>query len=621
MCGIAGAVDAGGAEPAGVERQLDTLDHRGPDSRGSFVSPQCVVGQTRLAVIDLVTGDPPITNEDGTVGVALNGEIYNYRALADGLRARGHHLRTTGDTEVIAHLVGELEPVEVARRLEGMFAFAAWDGRRGRLVLGRDRLGKKPLYYWTGGSRLVFGSEIKAVLADPAVPREMDPDALPAYLTFGYVPTPGTFFAGIRSVPPGHVLVVEPGAEPRLECYWSPPLPAATAPPMAFAEAVHQARGLLTAAVERRMVADVPLGAFLSGGLDSSAVVAIMAGLSSQPVRTFTIGFTDGSFDERPYARMVAERFGTEHVEFVVTPDAIELVERLVWHHDQPFADSSAIPTYLLSELTRRHVTVALAGDGGDEVFAGYERFVAAGALQRVQWVPGSVRTAVTGVAARIPGGDTRRVVGRAKRFLATADRTPLEAVRALLAPIDDGWRDALLGAPAPPSATDAWRTAWAASEGSDLLTRLLDLNVRTYLLDDLLPKVDRASMAHGLEVRTPLLDQKLMEWVAGLPRTALLRGFETKRVLRAAMATELPPEILRRRKKGFGVPVDRWFRTDLSSYLESMLGSPAARVRAHLEPDAVDRLLSEHRTGTANHGPALFALLTLEIFLRRESW
>ncbi|MEA2932881.1 MAG: hypothetical protein QOI56_1666, partial [Actinomycetota bacterium] len=378
MCGIAGAIGTVDVDRDAVERQLRTLDHRGPDSWGMYARGRAAIGQTRLAIIDLVTGDPPITNEDGRVGVALNGEIYNYLALGDDLRHDGHKLATHGDTEVIAHLAESLEPVALARRLVGMFAFAVWDDRRGRLILGRDRLGKKPLYYWAHDGRLVFGSEIKSVLAHPWVPRDLDPDAIPAYLTFGYVPTPRTFFAGIHSVPPGHVLVMDDDGQPRIERYWEPQVPKAGGVELIdlpLDEAATEVRALLTRAVERRLLADVPIGAFLSGGVDSSAVVGIMAGLSARPIRTFTIGFDDDDgYDERPYARTVAERFGTEHVEFVVKPDAVNLVERLVWHHDQPFGDSSAIPTFLLSELTHRHVTVALCGDGGDELFAGYER-------------------------------------------------------------------------------------------------------------------------------------------------------------------------------------------------------------------------------------------------------
>ncbi len=624
MCGIAGAADWTDAEQGhAVERQLDCLDHRGPDSRGVHARPGAAIGQTRLAVIDLVTGDPPIAGEDDAVGVCLNGEIYNYRSLADELRRKGHCLRTQGDTEVIAHLAEDLEPLEVARRLDGMFAFAVWDEPRRRLVLGRDRFGKKPLYYWSEGRRFVFGSEIKSVLAHPWVTAELDPDAIPAYLTFGYVPTPRTFFRGVRSVRPGHVIVVEDG-DLREAPYWEPRIPGTDGVSPVDAsldECASQVLALLRAAVDRRLVADVPLGAFLSGGVDSSAVVALMAGLQSRPVHTFTIGFEDNEgFDERPYARTVAERFGTDHVEFVVKPDAVELVERLVWHHDQPFGDSSAIPTFLLSELTRQHVTVALSGDGGDEIFAGYERFAAAGALTRYQSLPRPVRQSIAKVATRVPASAMGGRGAGLRRFMARSELGVLDAYLAWVSPVPGEVGEMLLSGSSPWARED-YRRIWDGSHGGALLSRLLDLNLRTYLLDDLLPKVDRMSMAHALEVRSPFLDRELVEFALRIPPPMQARGMAGKRVLKRALKDLVPDEVLHRRKKGFGVPLDRWFRTDLRSYLEAMLGSPDGRVRAHLPEPAVDRMLGEHMTGTANHRDALWALLTLEVFLRNREW
>jgi asparagine synthase (glutamine-hydrolysing) len=622
VCGIAGVVGADATE-ATVEAQLALLCHRGPDSAGVYARPGGVVGQTRLAVIDLVTGDPPITNEDGDVGVALNGEIYNYRALATELRRDGHRLTTTGDTEVIAHLAEDLEPVELARRLEGMFAFAVWDDRRRRLVLGRDRVGKKPLYFWSGNGRLVFGSEIKAVLEHPAVPRQLDPDAIPAYLTFGYVPTPRTFFAGIQSLPPGHVLTADE-AGVRVERYWEPPLRQTAAPRTSAFDlpaAARELRRLLTAAVERRLVADVPLGAFLSGGVDSSAVVGIMAELGARPLRTFTIGFEDDEgYDERPYARAVAERFHTDHTEFVVKPDAVSLVEELVHHHDQPFGDSSSIPTYHLAKLTRAHVTVALCGDGGDELFAGYERFAGALAMGRYQRLPRTVRSGVAKALDALPAGGSRSRLGVARRFATSANADLIDAYLSWVSFVPEGWRRELLGS-SDGWAIDDYHRIWAASEGADLLDRLLDINLRTYLLDDLLPKADRMSMAHALEVRSPFLDRELLEWSFALPRSARLRGVTTKRVLKLALDDLLPGDILHRRKHGFGIPLDRWFRTDLRSYVDAMLCSTSSRSRSYLKPDAIDRLVGEHQRGAVNRGDSLWTLLTLEAFLRREGW
>ena len=618
MCGIAGAV-GGSPDRDVLERQLRQLEHRGPDSWGVHMGSQGAVGQTRLAVIDLVTGDPPIANDDGTIGVVLNGEIYNFRELRAELLGRGHRLHTQGDTEVLAHLAEELEPVDLARRLEGMFAFAVWDETRQRLVLGRDRLGKKPLYYaTTPQGTLVFGSEIKAVLAHPDVPRRVDDGAVPAYLTFGYVPTPRTFYEGIVSVPPGHVLTVQPGRAPVLERYWDPrPSPGAASP--SLEDAAVEVRRLLTAAVDRRLIADVPLGAFLSGGIDSSSIVGIMAGLSSKPVRTFTIGFEDDEgYDERPYAAMIAERFATDHVEFVVKPDALDLLERLVWHHDQPFGDSSAIPTFLLSELTRKHVTVALCGDGGDELFAGYERFSGALVHHRYTKMPASVRGLVRTGARSLPPRLAGGRAGSLQRFLDRSEMPLLDAFMAWISYLGPEWRSTSVVRP-DDWGRDDYAAVWQRSEGAPLLDRLLDLNLRTYLLDDLLPKVDRMAMAHALEVRTPFLDRELVEYSLSLPPQLKARGWSRKRVLKAAVRDLLPAEVLRRRKRGFGVPLDRWFRTDLRSYVRSTLGAPDARVLAHVHADGIQRLLDEHDRAARNHGLALWALLTLESFLRRE--
>lgn len=591
---------------------------------GAYAQPGVVIAQTRLAIVDLVTGDPPITNEDGSIGVAFNGEIYNFRQLQAQLVRGGHQLKTKCDTEVIAHLGEDHEPVALARRLDGMFAFALWDERRRRLVLGRDRFGKKPLYYWTDGERFVFGSELKAVLADPFVPRSLDPAAIPAYLTFGYVPTPATFFEGVRSVPPGHVLTFDGEGLVTLESYWRPPLPGVdgcTALALPFADAHREVRRLLSSAVERRLVADVPLGAFLSGGIDSSAVVALMAGLSSAPVKTFTIGFHDrDGYDERPYAAQVARRFGTEHTEFVVEPDKAELIERLVVHHDQPFGDSSALPTFLLSQLTRQHVTVALCGDGGDELFGGYERFAAALALQRLDRVPASAVKVLSRAVGRLPSDSLQGRVGSAQRML---ERLPFEmpdAFLAWLSFVPDSWRSRLLEHPSN-WAQDQYRAIWASTEGAPRLDRLLSLNVRTYLLDDLLPKVDRMAMAHGLEVRSPFLDTALAEFVMRLPPSSKVSGVSLKRVLKAAVKDLLPADILRRRKRGFGVPLDRWFRTDLRSYVDSMLCRDGARVAAYVDGDTVRAMVAEHQAGAGNLGHALWTLLTLEVFLRHEGW
>jgi asparagine synthase (glutamine-hydrolysing) len=606
-----------------AESQLSSLEHRGPDARGHFTATSGVIGQNRLAIIDLVTGDPPITNEDNSVAAVLNGEIYNFRELRAQLERRGHEFRSHGDTEVLVHLAEEVGSVELAQQLDGMFAFAIWDDRLRRLMLGRDRLGKKPLFYWVSEGRLVFGSEIKAVLADPAVPRRLDQGAIPAYLTFGYVPTPRTFFDGVRSLPPGHVLTFEPGGEPVVERYWEPPVAGINGVSHlnhSIDTAAGEVRSLLEAAVRRRLISDVPLGAFLSGGIDSSAVVGITAGELDRPVQTFTIGFedTDG-YDERPFARLAAKRHATDHHEFVVRPDAVDLVERLVWHHDQPFGDSSAIPTFLLCEMTRKHVTVALSGDGGDELFGGYERFAAGLAARRYAALPRPLQAALKRGVSVLPRGRGR--AASLQRFAGVAERGLPEAYRSWVSYVADADREALLDGHRDDWGLDDYEAIWDGSKGAQPLDRLLDLNVRTYLLDDLLVKADRMSMAHALEVRSPFLDVDLLQLTTRLHPRLKARGLSLKRVLRTAVADLVPAEILGRPKKGFGVPLDRWFRQDLRSYVGATLAAPDARLNKHLAPDALRRLLAEHESGARNHGQAIWTLLTLEVFLRRQGW
>ncbi len=609
-----------------IQEQLRLQRHRGSDASGCFCVGRGAIAQNRLSIIDLDTGDPPIANEDGTVGAVLNGEIYNFRELRGRLRRSGHQLTTRGDTEVIAHLAEDLSPVRLGQALDGMFAFAVWDRRRERLVLGRDRVGKKPLHYWASDGSLVFASEIKGVLAHPAVEASLNPEAIPAYLTFGYVPTPETFYEGVLSVPPGTVLTFEPGGEPHVERYWSFPRPRRSAPAKPptrgdLRAAAGELQTHLGAAVERRLVSDVPLGAFLSGGIDSSAIVGLMSRASGVPVPTFTIGFSDDEgFDERPHARTVAQAFGTDHHEFVVAPDAVDLVERLVWHHDQPFGDSSAIPTYLLSELTRQHVTVALSGDGGDELFAGYERFAAAVALRRYQSLPSPVRRALRKAAALTTEGSVRGRRRSIRRFVDAADNGLPDAYLDWLSFVDEPLRRRLLGS-IDTRARDEFRRLWQETGPGLVLDRLLEVNARTYLLDDLLVKADRMSMAHGLEVRSPFLDIDLLEWAAQLPPAFKLRGPALKRVLRVAMESMLPASVLARRKQGFGVPLDRWFREDLRVFVAEMLGSPRSRVCQHLARAGVKEALEAHRHGSRNLGATLWTLLTLEVFLRRHGW
>ena len=607
-----------------MQAQLACQRHRGPDAEGYFGGERGVVAQNRLSIIDLVTGDPPVTDESATIGAVLNGEIYNYQELRSVLQREGHTLSTDGDTEVLAHLAEKRDAIALARNLDGMFAFAIWDRQRERLLLGRDRMGKKPLYYWRSARAFVFASEIKGVLAHPDVSRELDERAISAYLTFGYVPTPHTFFAGIKSLPPAHVLTMTPGGDPTIERYWQLHVPgvngSADTLDISLDEAALEVRRRLEDAISRRLISDVPLGAFLSGGIDSSTIVALMAGVMGERVKTFTIGFEDREgFDERPFARAVASRFGTEHHESVVHPEAVDLVERLVWHHDQPFGDSSAVPTFLLNQVAREHVTVALAGDGGDELFAGYERFALGVAVDRALVVPASVRSAGRRALDALPASALGGSVDRAQRFATMVDEGMPWAFLGWISYVPEAWRRRLL------PKTDDWAREgyaqlWRSSKGARTLDRLLALNIETYLLDDLLVKMDRTSMAHGLEVRSPFLDIELLEFASRLAPGLKARGLSFKRVLKRAVVDLLPSEILSRPKRGFGVPLDRWFREDLAVYTQSMLG-PGAHVRCHLDGNALDQLLAEHRSGAARHGHALWTLLTLEIFLRRHGW
>jgi asparagine synthase (glutamine-hydrolysing) len=618
VCGIAGGTGHNTAsQQVVIGRQLATLDHRGPDAAGFSTSPTVVIGQTRLAVMDPAHGDPPMTDESGDVRVALNGEIYNFLELRAQLQDQGHRFRSACDTEVLAHLAESLEPVDLARALRGMFAFAVWDERRGRLILGRDRLGKKPLYFWTGGGDLVFGSEIKAVLADPRVPRELDRDVIPAYLAFGYAPSPRTFFDGVQSVPPGSVLVWERGSYV-VESYWDCRAVSTeellTAP---VEELAREAGRLFAEAVRERLVADVPLGAFLSGGIDSSAVVAVMADAASGPVRTFCIGFNEDAYDERRWARLVSDRFSTEHVEELVKPDASAALDTVLDHCDQPFADSSALPMHLLAGVARQHVTVALSGDGGDEVFGGYERFAASILLNRVQKLPTPLRAGAAGAGRVLQGGDQRGLRSRAGRLLRGFGKPMPDAYEELVRYFDDEWLTAARLSPQ----RDVHAAEWFGSAGAPVLGRLLDLNRRTYLLDDLLVKVDRMSMAHALEVRSPFLDHRLVEFAARVPGRHHVHGRRLKVLLKLAMRGTLPDEVLDRPKRGFGVPLDAWFRGPLRDETHRRLLDRTARVAAFVPAEQVSALVREHDAGKAAHGQRLWSLLMLERFLEREGW
>jgi asparagine synthase (glutamine-hydrolysing) len=619
MCGICGYLSREGPATAEVVHVMaGTLAHRGPDGEGFHVDGKVALGHRRLSIIDLSeAASEPMANEDGSLWLVFNGEIYNFREVRQRLEA-AHRFRSRSDGEVILHLYEEKGEGAVAE-LDGMFAFALWDARRRRLLLARDRAGKKPLFYHDGPRLFAFASETKALLAHPGVPHERDPSALPLFLTYGYVPTPGTFYRGIRALPPGHSMAVgEAGAE-EPKRYWRARFISGGG--MADAEAEERFRSLLRSAVERRLVADVPLGAFLSGGLDSSTVVALMAEAAGGRVKTFTIGFAGHTeYDEREHARVVAERFATEHTEFVVEPKALDLVDRLVWHYDGPFGDSSAVPTYLLSELTRTKVTVALNGDGGDEVFAGYLRLYGGALSERV---PRWAFQAAAGLLGFLPEpADRKHPLRFAKRFAEAGTLPLLERYLRWNAYFTAGlanlMKPELAASLDRERMLESFRAAYGAGEGSTL-ARLLQLNFETYLLDDLLVKMDRMSMAHGLEARSPFLDTAVVEFGASLPDRLRMRFGKGKVLLRRAMKGILPDSILTRGKMGFGAPLGAWFRSDLDGFVRERLLDPGSPLYEYLRQESVADLLKRHGAATADLSAQIWALLTLESWLRQE--
>jgi len=600
----------------------ETIRHRGPDHGAVYRSGDAATGLgfRRLSIIDLrAAANQPIGNEDGSVQLVFNGEIYNFQELRKGLVSRGHTFRSNSDSEVIVHLYEELGD-QAIDQLDGMFALGLWDERRQRLLLARDRAGKKPLFTYTASDRVVFASEIKALLGHPDLDIEVDADAIPYYFLYGYVPHPQTIYKGVRHVEPGTVVTFDRQGKQTARRYWQLTFPevrpkADATLQSARAAAATRVRELVTAAVEQRLVSDVPLGAFLSGGLDSTIIVGVMSQLMQEPVRTFSLGFEgDADFDETDIARATAGRFGTRHTEFKVKPSAIDLLDTLVYHHDGPFADSSAIPTYLVSKLTREHVTVALTGDGGDEVFAGYLRFGAALAADRVPRWAG--RTGVALLSLLPNPRNERQLVARGRRF-ARAARLPRQERLVAWAGVfyDDLGQLLGMNGGLPVDACHHIRDL-AGVEGASPLNQLLAANFHSYLHDDLLVKADRMSMANSLEARAPFLDRDLMEYVAGLPDDYKLAGRTTKAILREAFADLVPAQVQQGAKKGFGVPLDAWFRGELRERVSDTVLAPSAKLRAYVDQSYVRQLVTEHQARKANHGHRLWALLTFERWL-----
>ncbi len=627
MCGICGVVRFDG-RPVGsaeVERVAEAMRHRGPDDGGVHVDGLVGLGHRRLSIIDLSPlGHQPMANEDRTVWIAFNGEIYNFQELRPGLEARGHVFRSRTDTEVILHLYEDEGP-RCVERLRGMFAFAVWDARDRSLFLARDRVGKKPLFYCHRESSFAFASELAALMADPEIPRRVDPVAIHHYLTYQSVPAPFTAYRGVQKLPPGHWLRLRDGRV-ELRRYWDlrfTPKPPADTP--ARREAlVEELRERARQAVRLRLVSDVPLGALLSGGVDSGGVVALMAAASGTPVRTFSVGFEEKEYDELAQARLVASRYRTVHEEFTLKPDMVEALPVLVEHFGEPFADPAAIPLYFITRLAREHVTVALCGDGGDEGFAGYHRHRLAALLGGFDWVPRGLSRGLFRLLAALPHAPTSRSpLWVAKRFFQTLSLPPEVRNLRFFGHFDEAGKRALYtpeyaAALGGADTDDLVRQRFAQTDAEDLLDAILYTDLHTYLPDTLLPKVDITSMANSLEMRSPLLDHELLEFAARLPPDLKLRGRASKVALKEAFRPLLPPEILARPKMGFGVPLDRWFRGPLRELVHDTLLGPRARARGWFRPEAVQALLEDHQAGRWQGQYQIHNLLMLELWHRR---
>ena len=627
MCGITGFVDFR-CEPARTEEEraqilesmCRVIRHRGPDDQGVLLKPGVGFGMRRLSIIDLAGGHQPISNEDNSVTIVFNGEIYNYRELQKELQSRGHRFRTNSDTETIVHAYEEFGAACVDH-LRGMFAFAIWDDREKQLFIARDRVGKKPLYYSvTRGGTLVFGSELKSLLEHPEVERNINPQALDAYFSLGYVPDPISIFENVEKLPPGHHLTFTNGRL-TVERYWdfSYQSNGNGGNGHRASDYLDELRALLDEAVKLRLVSDVPLGAFLSGGVDSSTVVALMARHMEQPVKTFSIGFNEDSYDELKYARLTAKRFGTDHHEFLVTPDICEVVDQLAWHFDEPFADSSAIPTYVVSKLAREHVKVVLTGDGGDELFAGYSRYVTERQRSKFDLVPRAVKEGLMDPLSRaMPHGAWGR------NYLQNVSLDPISRYLDTVSVFTGLNKSSLYSA----DFSDQLRNSNHLSlyfhelsrnvKTSAPLDSLLYIDSKTYLPGDILTKVDRMSMAVSLEARVPLLDHKLIEFVTRIPAGMKLAGIETKHLFKQAIADLVPAEIINRPKQGFGVPIQQWINQQLRERIRDTLNDPRTLQRGYVSRSHVELLLDEHERGRRDHAMALWSLLMLELWHRQ---
>ncbi len=625
MCGIAGQARCDGrpADRGLVEAMCDAIRHRGPDYRGIYCDEIAGLGIQRLRVIDLSTGDQPIFNEDRSVVVVLNGEIYNFVELRRRLEAAGHRFRTRSDTEVIVHLYEDLGP-ECVDQLDGMFAFALWDVGEQRLILARDRIGKKPLLYSEHDRGITFASEMSALVQDPEISRDLNLGAIDGYLALQYVPSPISVFESVRKLPPASVLTWQ-GGKTEIRRYWSVDR-SVRSEQLSDRDLDERIRLEISDAVRRRLVSDVPLGAFLSGGIDSGAVVAAMAQNSSGPVKTFSIGFEDGDHSELPLARLVAERYSTEHHEFILKPDALAVIPSIVRRYGEPFADTSSVPSFIISRIAAGEVTVALNGDGGDESFAGYHRYIAQERLARFDGLPGPLRSAiaVAGNLGRSTGRDDG-LIRRGSRFASLLGMSHIRRHEQLMscfnrADRDDLYTDHFKEAVGESSVPRVFTEAWERTSGADLdLTgRLLAVDFETYLPGDLCAKIDIATMAYSLEARSPLLDHRLIEFAARIPSTQKIDQGQTKIALRRAVEPWLPQEVIAGPKRGFSIPaVGGWFKEDLRRSLNEIILDPRALDRGYFRPRSVRRLVDQNASGTADNGQKLWTLMMLELWHR----
>jgi asparagine synthase (glutamine-hydrolysing) len=632
LCGICGKLNlkkdgtpaAGPVDGELLQRMCDSILHRGPDGEGMYLRGPVGLGHRRLSIIDLATGAQPMSNEDGSIWIVFNGEIYNFQELRAELQVHGHKFATLSDTEVVIHAYEQWGP-ESCTHLRGMFAYAIWDENCQRLVMARDRLGKKPLVYTHTSEAFLFASEIRALLLDPSVQHRVSLPAIYAYLVRLYVPASQTAFDNIYKLPPAHYLVLENG---RLEIkrYWRVDYNQKKSSNYSETEAQEQLWQLLREATRIRLMSEVPLGAFLSGGIDSSAVVGIMSQFMDEPVKTFSINYKEAGYDESSYARQVAQLFKTDHHEFTVRPNAMEVLPALVWHYGEPFADASAIPTYYVSKLTRQYVTVALSGDAGDENFAGYDHYrivrlleMYAVIMKLVPGVQGLFQSLLKGLG-HMPGQENR--MHRLRVVVERGSLTPAEAYlrrSSIFTPelAAQFWQPEALAEAGDGGLLESLNVMLADFRGNDPLDRWLYLDLMNYLPDDILVKVDIASMANSLEVRAPFLDHKLVEFAAGLPPAMKMHGFTTKYILKKTLERILPREILYRPKHGFAVPISEWLQGELSGLLHEVLLDPTALGRGYFHPEQVVRLIQEHESGQMDHGTRLWVLLNLELWHR----